>query len=537
MKLLVTLCLALALAPAALAGGETFDATQYLPMGQFNAWELIDKALWNEGAETTLKAEPQIVSIGATDVIDGVVRYNVKTKLFQNVENVILQIGVDQGVLYLFAARLIDPEEDFGSDDITIPMVVFDQPVPLGDTTTTLDEVFASTPITATVNVNVDIGPKDFDGAVTIAGTVTSRWNSVAPIVTPLGTLGGVGEELAELQIDVFFTFTSSNEEINKALGGEVVDKGVRAVMGPGYGFVQIDGQGEQQKILNRAVLPGNLVSNPAEPDAFPAVPPGDITGFAVGTLPIAVIDGITAGAADGGITDGTLSLTEIQFAQTLFGALEMSAQLTSPQSGPVDLLLKGSARMNAKTGGLKVKLNGKTKKLTDIVKPVSFSVTQEFLPPFDATDLHLAWKAGKDPETKEPIGGVLEIPLAPFVAESVSLVLNKLVDDPVIKKGLLSIGTTTRKLAAEGVLTLNAAVDGGVVEYPVYVLETVKQKEGLPATRTYRLYQSGTVRKHFGWSATSTNALDYLLTKFSGTLIGTKIVPLALADVEVSAE
>ena len=537
MKSIATLCLALApLAPFAAAGVVTIDATKYMPVGQFDAWEMIDKAQWNEGLEGSVKAEPQILSIGKVQVIDGVVHYNVKSKLFGDVEDVVLQIGVDQGVLYLYGAQLIDPEADFDNGDITIPLVFFDQPVPLGDTTTNLDEDFASTPVTATVEVEIDVGPKDFDGAVDIAGTVTSRWNSVDPILTPLGLLGDVGSELAELQIDVSFTFSSEVEELNDALQGKVVAKGVRGVLGLDHGFVQIDGEGEQQKILNRAVLPGQLLSNPADADVFPDVPEGDLTGFAVGTLPIAVIDGLTAGAADGAITDGPLTLTDIHFDQTMYGALEMTAQVSSTV-GPVDLQLDGNARMNPKTGGLKLKLSGKTKKLTDIVKPVVFSVTQEFLPLDGGEPLHLAWKAGKDPITKEPIGGVLDIPLAPFVAESASLVLNKLVDDPAIKKGLLSIGTTTRKLAAEGVLTLNAAVDGGAVEFPVYVLETVKVKEGLPATRSYKLCQTGHTRKVFGWGATSTNAADYLLTKFSGKLMGLKVLPEALADVEVSAE
>ena len=67
-------------------------------------------------------------------------------------------------------------------------------------------------------------------------------------------------------------------------------------------------------------------------------------------------------------------------------------------------------------------------------------------------------------------------------------------------------------------------------------MLETVKVKEGLPATRSYKLIQSGRTTKLIGWGATSTSAEDYALTKFSGKLLGVKIAPV-LDDVEVSAE
>jgi hypothetical protein len=541
MKLLASFAIAtavasLALLPAARAGG-TIDATQFMPLGQFNAWEMIDKAQWNGGVDPTLKAEPQIMSVSKAVVVNGIVRYSVKTKFFSGVADLILQIGVDQGVVYLFGAKIIDPEVDFDNGDLSVPIAIFDSPIPIGDTTTALDADFGTSPVTSKVDVSIDIGPKSFDGTVFITGTVTSRWNSVAPIDTPLGTLGGPGQELAELQLNCDFTYSSDDDDINDAVSDKHTVKGVSGVMGAGIGFVQIDGQGSQQKIVNRVVLPGELLSNPADPDAFPAPPPGDIAGFAVGTPDIAVLDGLTAGLADGGITDGVLTLTNVAFEQGLGGALDVTAQVASQGAGPVDLHLQGTAKMNPVTGGLKVKLSGKTKKLTDIVKPVVFSLNQELLPPFDGLGpLHLLWKAGKDPITKLPIGGTLDIPVAPFVATSASLVLNLPVDDPKVKKGFLSIGTASRGLGAEGVLTLGNATDGTGLDFPVFVKETVKIKEGLPAVRSYSLYQTGKSVKLFGWGATSTSAADYLLTKFSGKLLGVKILPL-LADVEVSAQ
>ena len=53
MKLLgclsLSLLAALIVTPHARAGG-TIDALQYMPIGAFNAWEMVDKALWADGA-------------------------------------------------------------------------------------------------------------------------------------------------------------------------------------------------------------------------------------------------------------------------------------------------------------------------------------------------------------------------------------------------------------------------------------------------------------------------------------------------------
>ncbi|MBM3985475.1 MAG: hypothetical protein FJ296_07290 [Planctomycetes bacterium] len=81
---------ALTLAPLARAG-STIDATQYLPIGAFNAWEMIDRAQWEaDGTEI----EPQVIEITKTTVLGGHVRHHVRTKFFQDVEDIILIFGI-----------------------------------------------------------------------------------------------------------------------------------------------------------------------------------------------------------------------------------------------------------------------------------------------------------------------------------------------------------------------------------------------------------------------------------------------------------
>jgi len=538
MKLLgclsITLLGALVVAPSARAGG-TIDATQYMPIGAFNAWEMIDKALWADGAG--VKDESQIISVTKTVVVDGTVRHNVRTKFFDGVADLILQFGIDGGVLYLYGARIIDPEVDFDNDDITVPTVFFEPPVPCGDATTQLDADFATTAVTATIEISIDVGPKSIDGKVFVAGFVTARWNSVAPINTPLGLLGGVGAPLAELQLNCDFTYSSDDSDINDAVDDFHTVKGVSGVMGPGIGFVQIDGQGSQQKIVNRVILPGDLVSNPAELDAFADVPEGDLLSFSVDTLDVISVQHALFPVADGGITDGVVTLDDPQLEHQLNGVLTLTGQVSAAGSGPVDLVMIGKAKLNAATGGLKISLKGKTKKLTNFAKQVNFKVVQELPAPFDgATPLSIVYTAGKDPITKELITGTLDVPIVPFVGSHLDVSVNLPVDIAKVKKGFLSIGTAKRALGAEGVLTLGTAADGTPLDFPILLKETVTVKEGLPTVRTYSILQTGTTTKLLKGAGSSTSAKDFGLTKLNGKLIGTKILPL-ITDVVVTSQ
>jgi hypothetical protein len=508
--------------------GGTIDATQYIPIGAFNAWEMIDKDLWAGGAG--VKDESQVISVQKVTVVDGITRYNVRTKFFQNVQDIIFVIGIDEGVVYLYGARIVGGV-DLGDDDIEVPTVFFEPAVALGNTTTPVGADFVVQPITSSIDVSIDIGPKDLSGKVFITGTVTSRWDSVADIVTPLGTLS----DLAQLSIHCEFDYSSNNEDIHDAVDDEHTSKGVSAVFGPDIGYVQIDGQGSQQKIVNRVILPGELLSGEGELDAFPPLPPGDLASLSLDIPEIVSLDAAEEAVADGAITDGVLTLNDIDIAHGLGGALVITGQL-SAQAAPVELILAGKARMNGATGGLKIVLKGKTKKLTDFAKVVSFSAVQELPPPFDgSTPLLLNYKAGKNPETGEPILGTLEVPLAPFVGNHVDLTVNLPVDVAKIKKDLLFINTVKRSLGAEGVLVLSNSGDGGTLSFPVILRETAVVKDGLPTVRTYGLMQTGFTIKFLKGAATSTAPEDFALTKLSGKLLAVKVLPAVEEVVVVS--
>lgn len=539
----LALLAALAVAPLARAGG-TIDATEYFPVGAFNAWEMIDKALWNGGDGT--KEEGQIIDIGKITVIGGVPRYNVRTPFFASaqaggmIKDLILQFGTDGGVLYLYGLRVVSGA-DFSEDDLSVPTIFFDDPVPVGDTTTTLDANFAVTPVSAKFEVSIDIGPKEISGIVFLDGTITARWNSVPqPIVTPLGTLGD-DETLAELQIDAFFTYSSPDPEIDGELQGKITQKGVRAIMGPGIGFVQIDGKGSQQKIVNRVILPGELMGNEDEP--FPALPPGDLAGFSLDIAPVVTLNDGLAPTADGGISDGNLTLDGLILDHALGGALALSAQLSSVAGdGPVDLLLLGTAKINPKTGGLVVKLKGASKKLnlfepTVFAKSIKFSCVQEIPAPFAPTDLVITWTGGKDPETKEVFTGELQVPVEPFTGNALAATFNLPVDVAKVKKGFFFINPAKRLLGAEGVLTLTSVTDGAGKVFPLVLRETASVKEGLPTGRSYALTQTGKTLKLFTMGATSTGVPEFTLFKFKGRLLGVKVAPVLPDGVEVTAQ
>jgi hypothetical protein len=537
----LALLAALALAPLARAGGPTIDATQYLPIGAFNAWEMVDRAQFV--ADGTL-IEPQVIEITKTTVLGGHVRHHVRTKFFQDVEDIILIFGIQDDVLYLHGLRVVDGDGLIGDDDLSVPTMFFDDPVPVGDTTTELDTNFAVTPITAKIDVSIDLGFDEISGTVFVAGTITSRWNSVpVPITTPLGILGD-DETLAELELNANFTYSSPDPDIDEELQGVQTIKGVSGIMGPDVGFVLIDGQGSQEKIVNRAILPGQLVSNPLQPDAFPDVPPGDVETFSLGIPDVVTLHDGVGLVADGDITDGNLTLADIELDHALGGALVLTGQVSSAQDLPVELILVGKAKVIPATGALKVTLAGKTKKLNGFevdtfAKLIKFSVNQEILPPYDGENLVITWTGGKDPLTKEVQTGTLQLPVAPFVGNTVDVAVNLPVDVPKVKAGLLTVNAAKRSLGAEGTLVLgsNAAADGTSKTFPVVLRESAKVVEGLPTARTYKLTQAGKTLKIFGFGATSTGEIDYALTKFSGKILGAKIVPVLPDGVSVTAQ
>src|SRR5262249_27976143 len=104
----------MALAAAARAG-STIDAMQYLPLGAFNAWELVGRDAW--AGDHAMKLDPHVCRVVKAVVADGIVRYTVTAKQPGSLEGLRLLLGVQDGVLYLLGLGITDPGADlsFGS--------------------------------------------------------------------------------------------------------------------------------------------------------------------------------------------------------------------------------------------------------------------------------------------------------------------------------------------------------------------------------------------------------------------------------------
>ncbi len=484
-----------ALAGDAAEGIAVIDATEYLPLGTFNAWEMID-------ADNQVDGDTQIISVKKTTVVDGIPRYNVRTKIFDEVADVIFQFGVDGSEIYLYAAK-VAAGADLGDDDLSVSTMFFTPPVFVGDTSQPLDGPPAVTPITSSIKVKLKIGPKSIKAKVDVAGTISTSWQSVGPVLTPNGTIPG--NNLAQLRMDFFFTYSSDDDDIDDVLQGETTNKTVRGIMGVDAGYVQIDGAGSKVKVLNRAILPNNTVGN------FPPLTV-DLAGLVIST-PF-LFNLFYGGGAEGvDPSDGFVTLSNVDIQQRLGGKTFMTADVSvaGVEGGtivPVQFTGKtkfkpdGTANvsMKAKTAhpDLTAKLNMKIKAaLTDT-----------------STSMTMTYKAGKDIDGL-PIVGEVDIPISPEPVANAVLNINRLLDvkfDPNPLK---------RKLGAEGTLTL------GSLQIPVTVLEKVKVKEGFPEKRNYALVQTGTTKpKLFKWAASNTDNTDYLIAKLKGKLLGLKIKP-----------
>ena len=509
------------------AGGGTIDATQYVPLGAFNAWEMIDKITWED---TGTKVEHQVISVTKADVVDGVPRYNIRTKLFQDVPDVLFQFGVEGDTLYLYGVRVLLPTQFIDDDDVDVklPTIFFDPKVPVGNTATPLDVDFAETPVTSKFKVKLKLGPLDESGNVFLetGSTVTARWESVAPIDTPLGSFSEGGGPLARLVLEFFFLYSSDNDDINDEIEDEVTQKAVSGVMGPGLGFIEIDGQGQQKKILNRAVLAGELVFNPADLDSFPPLPP-----FDVNTIEVPFEDGTVyilrfLGGGEGDFGDGLVSLSDVDLTHNLGGRIQLNTTATAG-SESADVTMTGKLKLNKKTGLIKVSLKGKTKQLPGLAKVVKFNVKQDLDPNAEGGPvLDVVYNAGKDPITKELITGTMQVPVSLFESGSALVDLNLPVDVPKIKQAQFLVNPLKRTLGCEGTITLQpAAGEGGGLVYPITVRQAAKVKEGFPTARTYSMIQTGTKAKLFKFKAVSDES-SLALVKLAGKVAGAKVKP-----------
>lgn len=489
MNVLPSLSAALLLASSAFAGGSTIDSTEYLPLGHFNAWEMID-------SDNFVTGGTQIVSVEKTIIDNDLLRYNVRTKVFDNIADVVFQFGLEGDNAYLYGARVVVGDVDFGGSDIKISTMLFEPKVPLGSTTTTLDEDPVVTDITSSIKFKIKLGPKSFSGKVDVAGSVATSWQSVSAVDTPLGTIPG--SELAQLTMTFDFTYSSQDEDINDAIEDESTLKTVHAVLGSNRGFVQIDGAGSSAKVLKRAILTNTTLGN-----FLPLTP--DLSQLTIPTPQLFNL--FLDDPGESGLTDGFISMANLQLAQRLGGKTEMSADIDVNGGITVPVQFTGKTKFK-KDGSALISLKGKTPH-PELLAALNMKIKSVITA--DSTEMLLTYKGGKDPFGL-PIQGEIMIPIAPTPVASVELALNKLLDvkfDPNPLK---------RKLGAEGTLTVGTKV------IPVTVFESLKAKPGLPATRSYSLVQSGgSGKKLLKFRASNTDASDYLVSKMKGRLIGLK--------------
>lgn len=493
MNPLKSIAATLLLCGSAFAGGTT-DATAHLPMGHFNVWEMIDAA-------DLVTGTTQFISVEKTTVVDGQTRYNVRTKIFEEVADVIFQFGIEGTNAYLYGARVASGEADFGDDKISVSTMFFEPKVFLGSTTTVLDADPVVTPITSSIKFKIKIGPKTFSGKVDVGGSVSTSWQSVGDVVTPQGTISGA--DLAQLTMSFDFTYSSEDDDINDEIEDEETHKTVRAILGSDRGFVKIDGAGGSSKVLNRAILPNTTVGT------FPPLTV-DLQQLLIDTP--GLFNLFYGGGAEGGDpTDGFITLSNVTLDQKLGGKTSMTADISvaTPGEGSLSVPVNFTGKTKfKKDGSALVSLKGKTahpELLSKLNMKVKATLTE------DSTQMLLTYKAGKD-AFKVPIVGEIMIPVSTEAVPTVTLDINQLLDikfDPNPLK---------RKLGAEGLLTVGSKI------IPVILTESVKVKEGFPEKRSYKLEETETGANLMKFAGSNSDATDYVMSKMSAKLLGAKI-------------
>jgi hypothetical protein len=504
MNIISTLSAALLLASSVFAGGATIDSTDYLPLGHFHAWEMID-------SDNFVTGGTQIVSVKKTITDNEQLRYNVRTKVFDEIADVVFQLGIEGENAYLYGARVVVGDVDFGDSDIKVDTMLFEPKVFLGSTTTTLDTDPVVTDVTSSIKFKIKIGPKSFGGKVDVAGTIATSWQSVGDVDTPLGLIPG--SDLAQLTMTFDFTYSSQDEDIHEAIEDESTLKTVHATLGANRGFVQIDGAGSSAKVLKRAILTNTTLGN------FPPLT-SDLSQLTIPTPQLFNL--FLDDSGESGLTDEFLSMTDLELTQRLGGKTELTANIDVNGGVTVPVQLKGKTKFK-KDGSALISLKGKTPH-PELFAPLKMKIKSVITA--DSTELLLTYKGGKDP-FGSPILGEVMIPIAPAPVASVELALNKLLDvkfDPNPLK---------RKLGAEGTLTVGTKI------IPVTVFESLKAKPGSPVTRNYSLIQSGgSGKKLLKFRASNTDESDYLVSKMRGSLVGLKVQPdVTTLDITMDAE
>lgn len=499
MKRLIVPTLALMLAARAFAGDPPVDVTQYFPLGVFNQWQIV-----NEVDET----DTTHIKVVKVALVDGVLQYTVTTPFFDTAEKVRLVMGVDQGEWFLYRVGLTADS----ISDLDPVAVTLDPPVLLGTTSETLGTQHG-TDVDAPFSIKVKIGPfsKKFDMRMT--GSIESRFD---PASGGLDTPAGSFDASELLDWNLLFDLNVASDDSAFDFDENVLVDG-HMLVANGLGYVLGTDPNSQNHLLQAAILPGTLIG-----DGF--TDPGTVlTGAAFPTPGLFTLDGQTADASEGGefvLSDATLE-------QMLSGKVLLTGTLAPAGADDVGvpIELKGSCKINTKTGIGKLVLKGKTKELTE--KPLVLKVKQEVTA--DTTSIVIAYKSGKD------VLGEMTLGVMPFPAESVELAFNTLVDKS------FKPFKSKRKLGAEGHLFMNppaSFVDGALPkDFAVTLHESRKIKEGQADKHSYVMTQTGLTTRLMVASAFSTSSADFLLAKFKAKLLGLKIKPTEIGDVVTSSE
>jgi hypothetical protein len=474
---------------------QVIDPTEYLPVGSFNVWLM---------EEVGDPLDIEVIETKATLFVDGVVQYRVVIPSVQELKRVVFVFGVEDGVMKIYGANVTSGVFD---DEFQVERVTIEPPLSLADG--------AFTNIDTTIQISAKIADKKLSAKVRVTGTASVNWQAgFADVSTPAGLFPAA--DVAEMQVffDLNF-FSNSNPDLEI---DEDVFESVGVTLAKDVGLIKVDGKNGKQWRLKKAILPGKTVGDDFSPL------PADVTKVTFDVPPPGLL--LLEDAVADPATDGFVTLSDLYMHHQLGGKLSLSGQVNvggaPPKLEDGELLLKGKVKPNLTTGGFLVTLKGKARHPA-LPKPVVFKLKQEITGA--STDVTIAYKAGKDAEGN-PILGTLTLPITPETTNEVTVDLNGLVDTRIELKG------KARKLGTEGTLTV------GNVSYPVILKEVAKSKEGLPDKQVYSMFPTELGKpKIMKFAASSTNPLDYAMTKFAAKVLGLKVKPESIDEVEYEVE
>ena len=491
------------------------DINDYFLLGRWSKWrfEQVDDS-----------SDFRNVAVTSFKVIGPEVRYTVRLPDVGSLAFLYVTFSRSaSGELVLHNMRVEDESfADFGSAS----PVIFDPPMFIGNTSTTLDLPPTVYDVHTSFDVKLKFGPLSKTVEVMVDGTFTVSLESTGDDVeTLLDAPDDVidANEIVLLRLVPFLTFSIDDDDLGQDSALLASPAVLQLAYQRGVVFLE-EGFTFAARQLVKAILPGRALG-PFEGN-------DDYTGFSfpiptgVFTLNDAAAAATTGGAAvnkDGEDT-GTLQLTEVTLQQELGGALvlEAMASFSGPDTGvgeQIPVTLKGKSKFSTKKGLAKFTLAGKTNvgknKFSNLAKPLVIKAKASITK--DSDSVELSFKSGKDAL------GTMQLAITPSTSSEAVVTLDGLVDT-------VFTPPKARPLGSEGFLTFGGSV------WPISVLEkriTPKTKEGeepAPDKRSYQLKHTGFGTLVAAFKALSTDT-DISLTSFKGKFLGTPFKLLAPED------